>query len=492
MQKLDIRDPYAQLQEHEVGKLARVAAKWAIVLLVVRQIVTIVTTMIVSRFVTPADTGTVAMVTTFVSFIVLFDTGLTWATVQTKELVKEQLNSLFWIGVVLGSMLWLISIVAGPLLAWFYHNDNLRVACAVMGVSPFLNSLTTQPAAFLKRQLRQKTLNSIDTAAIFFSSLIGIALALKHAGYWAIIAQLVAMQGGRFLLLLIFSGFRPGMPRFATNVFPLLKLGGYLAVSNYICFFQLYLGSILIGKAFGSQALGNYMKAFGLKTLPTMYATMVVTDVMVASLAALQMDKERVGAAYRKGLFLTAFVGCPAGALMWPIAPEIIRFLYGPQWDLAIPMLKFLAMPAFMLPVTTTTIWLFLAAGKGREQLRMNLWLSTVTVVIYMITLKFAETPQVFVAVEAFLFTIPFPIFNLIASHKAVGIRLKSTVNVILPILLCSLAAACGVFLVTSCLNFENFIWQEVLIMKSLLGILLYLFLAYAFLRPFPFSLCRK
>ena len=94
-------------------------------------------------------------------------------------------------------------------------------------------------------------------------------MALLRTGYWAIIAQLVVMQVFRFILLFVFSEYKPGAPRLSRSMMPLLKFGGYLALSNYICYFQLYLGSILVGRVFGSVVLGNYMKAFGMKTMPT-------------------------------------------------------------------------------------------------------------------------------------------------------------------------------------------------------------------------------
>jgi O-antigen/teichoic acid export membrane protein len=486
------KDPFAQPHSDDVGRLARIGAKWAVGMLVVRQIVTMLTTMVVSRFVTPADMGTVAMVTTFISFIILFDTGLTWATVQTKDISKEQLDSLFWMGVLLGSTLWLVCVIAGPLLAQFYKNNNLKLACAVMGLSPFFNSLTTQLSAFLKRQMRQKASNSIDAAAIILSCMIGITMALLRMGYWAIIAQLVAMQVFRFILLFVSSEYKPGAPQLSRSMMPLIKSGGYLAFSNYICYFQLYLGSILVGRVFGSVILGNYMKAFGMKTMPTEYATMVVTDVMVASLAAYQMDKARMGAAYRKALMLTAFVGCPAGAMLFPMAPEVVRFFFGPQWDMAIPLLQWLALPAVMLPITTTTIWLFLAAGKGREQLRMNIWLSAVTVIAFLLAVRFTETPQGFVAVEAVLFALPFPIVNLVASHRAVGISLRATQKIIIPIIVCSLITAGVVIVLGEWLSGMGLHWLLMFVLKGGAGVLLYLLLALMFIRPFPISTVER
>lgn len=490
--KILISDRFAQPDSKDVGRLARTGAKWAFIMLVLRQGVTMLTTMVVSRYVSPVDTGTVAMVSTFISFIVLFDTGLTWATVQAKDLVKEQLDNLFWVGVVLGSSLWLVCIISGPLLAWFYNNSNLILISSIIGLAPFFNSLTTQPSALLKRQLKQKVNNSIETAAIIISSLLSVVLALYAYGYWAIVTQLVSVQVLRFVFLMIFSGYRPGKFAFDDRIKPLLKLGSCLAASNYVCYLQLYLSSILMGRVFGAASLGNYSKAVGLKSLPTMYATMVVTDVMVASLAALQMNKEKMGEAYRKALALTAFIGCPISALLLPMAPEAVRLLYGSQWDMAVPMLQWLALPAIMLPISTSTIWLFLAAGKGRDQLRMNILLSISIVVAYLFALLFVKTPVQFVGVEAFLFTVPFPAANILYSHRAVDLKVLDTVKILLPVLICSMFAAGTALFMDLFLHSNTIHWFYSLCFKGVVGIFVYFILSIKFVRPLPVDFLEK
>jgi O-antigen/teichoic acid export membrane protein len=479
---------FAQPKEAEVGKLVQGAAKWSFVLLVVRQLITLVGTMITSRFVSPEDFGTVNMVITFIAFMTLFDTALTWATVQAQDLGQEQINSLFWFGVLLGSALWLICIVAGPLLANFYKTPDLIGICAIMGAGPFLNSLTTQPAALLKRQIRQKVTNSIDTAAIVSSSLVAVIMAVSHFGYWAIVAQTITMQLVRFPLLLWFSKYRPGPPRFLMAALPQLKMGSGLAVSNFVTYFQLYLGSILIGYAFGNTALGYYTKAYALKSLPTAYAVMVVTDVMVSALAALQNNPEKLGAAYQKSLVLIAFVGCPAGALLFPMAPEVVQLLYGPQWDLAVPMLRWFAFAAVMLPITTTTIWLFISLGKVREQLLMNIVLTLVTVSTYLLVVKFVNTSESLVILEAFLFAVPFPVANIIFSHRAAKLSVRATFKTISPIILISILMAFVVMMLGIALEPLKLSWLVLFVVKGIVGILTYLALSVVLIRPFPIA----
>jgi O-antigen/teichoic acid export membrane protein len=479
---------FAQPKEGDVGRLVQNSAKWSFILLVVRQLITVVGTMITSRFVTPADFGTAGMVITFVSFITLFDTALTWATVQAQDLGQERVNNLFWFGVVLGSGLWIICIVAGPYLADFYNNKELIGICAIMGLSPFLNSLTTQPAALLKRQIRQKITNSIDTAAIVTSSVVAVVMAINHFGYWAIVAQTISMQLVRLPFLFYFSKYVPGTPRISREVLPHLKLGAGLAASNFVTYFQLYFGSIMIGYAFGNAPLGHYLKAYGLKSLPTAYAAMVVTDVMISALAALQNNPERMGAAYRKSLTLIAFVGCPAGAMLFPMAPEVVKLLYGPQWDLAVPMLRWFAFGAVMLPITTTTIWLFISLGKVREQLLMNLALTTVTVVTYLAAVRFVHTAESLVILEAFLFAVPFPLANIIFSHRAANLSTRETFKTIFPIILISAASAFLVTLFGYVLESLSWPWFVLFIVKGIAGVLTYLGLSVKFIQPFPIA----
>lgn len=464
--------------------LARAAAKWAVILSVLRQILTIGTTMVVSRYVSPEDFGIAGMVLSFVAFLVLFDTGLTWATVQSPSLEREKVDSLFAFGVLLGVVLWIAAALAGPWLAVFYAQPELGVISIVMGATVFLNSLTTQPAALLKRQLRQKTTNIIDTVALLVSSLVAIVMAVAQGGYWAVIGQAVTLQMVRSVLLIIYSGYRPSWPTRFANALPELKTGMGLALSNYICYFQLYLGGILVGRYFGGAILGNYQKAYGVKSMPTAYATMVVTDVMVSSLAALNNDRERMGAAYHKALRLIAFVGCPAGAMLYAIAPEVIRILYGNQWGAAVPLLEWYSFAAAGLPISTTTIWLFLAGGHVRLQLKMNIILSVLAIASLVLTVQVFGTVESVVAAESILFVGPCLLINLLFSHRAAGIDVLKTLKILAPIVFGGFLCTMIALYVGGMYAFLD--WRVVFLLKVAAGVLSYLLFSLAFIRPLP------
>ena len=78
-------------QISEVGKLARLGAKWPISVLIVRQLIGIVVTAFLARLLLPDDFGLIAMVVTLTGFLNLIsDMGLSWATVYDPQDVQEQ------------------------------------------------------------------------------------------------------------------------------------------------------------------------------------------------------------------------------------------------------------------------------------------------------------------------------------------------------------------------------------------------------------------
>ena len=89
----------------------------------------LVSTMILARLLTPRDFGLVAMVTTVTSFLVVFqDAGLSIATVQREKITHAQVSNLFWINLGVGALCALILAALSPIIAWFYRDlsSNIR------------------------------------------------------------------------------------------------------------------------------------------------------------------------------------------------------------------------------------------------------------------------------------------------------------------------------------------------------------------------------
>ncbi len=425
-----------------IERRVRSGAKWSILALGTRQLVGLITTAVLGRLVLPEAFGLVAMATMLTAFLSLFDVGLGWATVQAREIDRRQINLLFWLGAGIGLTIWGVCLLVGPLLADFYGRSELSGICAVLGAGLMCNSLGAQPAALLKRDLRQQAISVVETLGLLVASAVALSMAASGWGYWALVAQLVALPVVRLAGLLVASGFRPGRSGSLREAAPLVQFGGYYGLCAWVAYFQLYLDSILVGHYGGAEALGWYSRAVFLKTLPTMYAVMTLHDVMTPALAALRDAPDRFAAVYRRALRAVAFVGCPLGAFLGVAAPEVVRLLYGSAWDPVAPLLAWLALTSFSLPLWNTVPWLFIATGKGREFFRLNVIVTPVAVAAFW--LAAAGGPLQMARVSGLLFALPIPLFSLWYAHRTAGLALGSTLRDVAPIWIACTAAVLG------------------------------------------------
>src|SRR3974390_510292 len=147
-----------------------------------------VSTVALARLLVPADFGLVAMVTAVTGLASAFaDFGLSEATIQRKEITHEQVSMLFWINVAIGLVLTLITAALGPVLAQFYREPRLVAITLLMSLNFLLGGLRVQPNALLKRQMRFSALAWRDIASYAVAVPVGITMAWRGAGYWALV-----------------------------------------------------------------------------------------------------------------------------------------------------------------------------------------------------------------------------------------------------------------------------------------------------------------
>ena len=119
--------------------------------------------MIMARLLTPKDFGLVGMVTAVIGvFSVFKDFGLSAAAIQRSEITAEQSSTLFWINLLFGAILSLLTLAMGPLIARFYHQPHLVGVAAALGTVFLFNAASVQHSVQLERQMRFVALSVLD------------------------------------------------------------------------------------------------------------------------------------------------------------------------------------------------------------------------------------------------------------------------------------------------------------------------------------------
>lgn len=344
-------------------------------------LVHLVATVVLARLLNPEDFGVMSMVAAITAFAALFqDLGLSSAAVQKNELSHGLQSNLFWVNVAMGAMLTGILVAAAPLVGRFYGRPELTWVTAIVSFNFLIGSLGTQHGVMLTRRMQFGR----QAAAGIGGSLVGLVfsvyLAMREYRYWALVWGGLMTSATSVFLLWLVSPFRPVWPSRGTGVLSLVRFGANVTGFNIINYFHRNVDNLLIGKVWGSEALGLYSRAYALLMFPIHAIRNPLNTVAFPAMSKLQAQPLAYRAYYRRLALVVAFVSMPLSAFLFVAAGPVIGLLLGPKWEGVVRIFKMLAVVAFVQPAFTLWGVVLLSMGMGQRYLRVGMLNTAFTV----------------------------------------------------------------------------------------------------------------
>ena len=113
-------------------------------------IISIVTTAVLSRLLTPEDFGLIAIATIFISFFsIISDLGIGPAVIQNKELTEKDYRNLFSFSIYLGFFLTFTFYIIAPYIGRYYQQETLIKIIRLLSISVFFTTINSIPSACL-------------------------------------------------------------------------------------------------------------------------------------------------------------------------------------------------------------------------------------------------------------------------------------------------------------------------------------------------------
>ncbi len=349
-----------------------------------------VSTVVLARLLTPADFGIVAMVTAVTGLATAFaDWGLSEATIQRRDITYDQVSALFWINAAIGLGLTLLTAALAPVLAWFYNEPHVRNITLVLSLIFVINSLRVQPFALLKRQMRFSAIATCVIASWCLAVPVGITMARRGFGYWAIVALPFTANFIQMALSWMMVNWRPSLPRRGANVGSLVAFGGNVAMSYIIFSINRSVDGILIGWYWGAGPLGLYSRAFNLLMLPVQQLNAPAASVAIPALSRIHGDQERYARYFLRAVNLVAWMSAPMFGFLFVAAKPVIVLTLGYQWREAAPIFQFLALSGLGQLLLQSTVWLLVSRGESDRLLKLLLTISPIIMGSFVIGLPF-------------------------------------------------------------------------------------------------------
>ena len=327
-----------------------------------------VSTTVMARLVAPESFGLVGMVTAFTGFVLIFkDLGFTSAVVQKTFISQKQISTLFWFNLGVSLVISFIIAGLGPFLVSFYNEPRLLHITWALAGTVFLSGSVLQHGALLKRQMRLKRLSAIQIAATAISITVGIIMALLKFDYWSLIGISAGFSISYTIMLWLLCDWRPDFSFQFHRVKSMLRFGAGVTGFDLVNYFSRNADNMLIGRYFGSVALGLYGKSYQLLMLPITQLRAPLNAVAFPALSSLKDQHTRYREFYSRYNFTLAFFSMPVVVFLMVFSREVVEVILGSEWLEASRIFQLLAVSALIQPALGTTGVVMMTLGYTKR-----------------------------------------------------------------------------------------------------------------------------
>jgi lipopolysaccharide exporter len=323
----------------------------------------LVGTLVLTRFIAPAEYGEVSAASICVlsaNQLVFFAFAQYVIAHKSRADVAFQaatINFALGIAAMVG-----VFLLRGPLGILL---DAPQMGRFVLGyaISVVLERARTVPAALLVRDLRFRDVALINSLGELTFTGVAVALAARWGGY-AIVAGAIARSA---IVLVLFVARAPRAewskraPFKKGVVGDLFAYGTPIMVSSVADRATSTWDNLIVLRLFGETVMGAYALSYSLAATPLTYVEERMGDVFLPAFA--KMEPHDRPAAVVRAAGLMALVVAPLGVGLGAVAPTIVRVFFDARWAGMASILSMLSVMTVFQPISWSTIS-YLAAEK--------------------------------------------------------------------------------------------------------------------------------
>lgn len=368
------------------------AAFWSVAEILARACSQIIVTLVLARLLTPDDFGLIAMLVVFTSLGgLLTDAGFGVALVQRPGITADDETTVFWFGIVTGTVMAFLLCLSAEAIAHFYSQSELASLIRVAALGIPLGAVGAVPDALLTKRLNFLARTNAALIAAVGSGALALLLAWRGFGVWSLVGQGLAASTLRSASLWFFSGWRP-RGRFRRSSFhSLFGFGSYMLLSGILNTVAARVQSLMIGKLFDARSLGYYTLAGTVQDAPTSLIGGLLNRVGLPVFSSMSDRPDKLRSALRAALRISMFVFIPSMFGLALIARPLLVTLYGEQWAPAAPALALLSIGGAMWPLHVLNLAALNAQGRSDRFFYLEIFKNLTVVTLTLIAAPYGQ-----------------------------------------------------------------------------------------------------
>lgn len=356
--------------------------------------VTAVVSIVLARLIDPEVYGTIALVSVFTAILQVFvDSGFGSALIQKKDADDLDFSSVFWFNISFCAILYCLLFWAAPLISEFYGNEELTPLVRVIGLTIILSGVKNIQQSYVSKKLQFKKFFFATLCGTIGAAFVGIYMARRGLGVWALVAQSLFNNAVDTVILWITVDWHPRFIFSFERLKTLFAFGWKILLSSLIDTIYNNVRSLIIGKRYTSADLAFYNKG---KTFPNSLVTNINTSidsVLLPTMSAEQDDPNTVKSMTRRAIKTSTYLMMPLMMGIAVCAEPLVRLLLTEKWLPTVFFLRIFCFTFAFYPIHTANLNAIKALGRSDLFLKLEIIKKIVGIVAIAITM--------FISVEA-------------------------------------------------------------------------------------------
>ena len=353
------------------------------------QLVSFAVAVLLARILDPAEYGPVTKVAVFTSILLVFvDSGMANALIQKKDPDDLDFSSVFWFNLSFGVLLYALLFFTAPLISRMYHDPRLVPILRVLGLTLVVAGVKNVQQAYVSKTLQFKRFFFATLGGTLFSAVLGITLAARGFGVWALVAQQLSNVTVNTVILWFTVGWRPKKLLSLPRLKGLLAYGWKLLGAQLLDTVYLKLYPLIIGVRYTDTDLAFFDRGNHLPNLVVENINYSIDSVLLPVLSNEQDQRERVREMTRRAIRTSSYVMMPLMAGLAVCAEPLIRLLLKEKWMPCVPFMQVFCVYYAFFPLHTANLNAIKAVGRSDVFLKLEILKKVLETVVLLVTLR--------------------------------------------------------------------------------------------------------
>lgn len=401
--------------------------------------VSLVVSILLARMLVPEDYSVVGIVAIFFAFCNVFvSNGMNAALIQKKDTTVEDYSTVLYLNLSIAFVLYAVMFFCAPLIAELYEKGALTLILRVMSLTFFANALKSVLSAYVSNNLEFKQFFRSTIIGTVVSAVVGVAMAYKGMGPWALVAQEMTNTVIDTLILYLSTRMKFVKTFSFARIRSMVSYGWKIMISGVISVLYDNLSPLIVGLKFTTADLAYYNKGGSFPGLINSTVSDTLASVLFPVMSKMQDDCTDVLNVTRRFVKVASFVIFPMMIGMAAVADSFVSFLLTDKWLPAAVYIRIFCISHMFNLVQVGNLQAIKAIGRSDITLRLEVIKKSIYFVLIYLFVLLSDKPEVFALSSIFCTVVAF-VVNTYPNRKLLGYWYRYQFADILPNLAISL-----------------------------------------------------